>query len=329
MTEIELLIWYGIAFIGLGGSALFSGLETGIYTVNRIRLHLLATERQRRAMVLDKLVERPNRVLGILLISNNMANYAASLAIGILLNDAGFLGWSQVMVSALILTPMLLIFGEVLPKDFFRSHTDRVTYWFARPLQWLGLALTITGLLPLIMLISWGLRKLMWADEQSIRFMHPRRVVTHLIKEGAGRGMISPYQSDISDRILQLDRVKVRDVVTAWKDVSYAKIGQPIEAFWSMADRVPYSRVPVVDQNNEVIGVADVNDVLRNEEGETLTRYSDEVTWLDEDVALHDALIEMQQNRVSIGFVRSNGDLRGIVTTKDLVEPMVGELGSW
>ena len=104
------LFWLFGAFVGTLGSALFSGMETGSYTLNRIRLHLRVHGKQRTATVLDKMLNAPNRMLGTLLVGNNIVNYLASYSIAQLLAIAGYSDWGMVLVNVLLLTPLLLRF---------------------------------------------------------------------------------------------------------------------------------------------------------------------------------------------------------------------------
>ena len=331
MSAAELILWYAAVLLGLAGSAMFSGLETGIYTLNRVRLHVLAHTPRSNAAVLERLIDRPNRLLGTLLVGNNIANYAASLAIAALLDQAGYRGWSQVAINAAILTPMLFIFGEVLPKDFFRSHTNRLTYSFARPLRWLQRLLTWTGPLPLIDGVSWLLGRLLGAGERGADMLHPRRVMTRLMKESVGHGLITPYQSDMIDRVLQMGRLRVRDVMTEWAGVTAARTSQPPEAVWALADRVPYTRLPLLDRAGEPIGLLDVADVLMHEPERCppLQELARPLARIQPDASCRAALLTLQQHRTSMALVIENHRPIGLVTTKNLVEPIVGELDVW
>ncbi|MDX1564240.1 MAG: CNNM domain-containing protein [Phycisphaeraceae bacterium] len=328
MSGLELLFWYGAAAAGMAGSALFSGLETGIYTLNRVRLHVRAHTAGSRAAVLLRMTARPNRLLGTLLVGNNLANYLASYAVAILLSRAGHEGWAQVAINALILTPLLFIFGEVLPKDMFRRYADRLVYPMARPLAWMQILLH-----PFLLLIGAisGLLRRVFNQESAGMAAHPRRVVTELLKEGVGHGLISAYQSDMIDRVLRAGRLNVRHVMVPWKKVTTVSTSQPPEAVWSLADRVPYARLPMLDSQSRCIGFLEVVELLKQplESCPPLEQLARPIVRIEPETSLHDAMLHLQVQRVSMALVTSDGQPIGMVTIKDLVEPIVGKLEAW
>lgn len=332
MSWEQAIYWYALAAIGILGSAMFSGLETGTYTLNRVRLHVLAHAPRSNAAVLDRLLRSPNRLLGTLLVGNNVANYLSSLAIAALLGGAGYGDWAQVGINAAILTPLLFIFGEVLPKDLFRSHTDRLTYYFARPLLYLQQLLIYSGALPLIDLVSHGLQRIVHGAEMPLGVLHPRRVVTQLMRESAGHGVISLYQSDMVDRVLQLEQLRVRDVMVPWSEVVAARVSQPPEAIWALADRFPYARLPLLDGQGQPVGILELFDVLRHDPQTCppLQQLAQPIVRLAPSVSCRTGLVTLQRRYSSMGIVYENRHRPvGLVTLKDLVEPIVGELDVW
>jgi len=331
MTTGEIAMWYALAAVGLMGSAMFSGLETGIYTINRVRLHVRAHVPRSSAAVLEGMIQRPTRLLGTLLVGNNVVNYLATLSIGALLTGAGYTGWAQVAISAVILTPMLLIFGEVLPKDFFRSHADTIVTPFARPLLLLQYLLIVIGVLPLIDLFAGGMKRALRRTADGTELLHPRRVVTRLVREGVGHGVISVYQSAMVDRVLEFERLKVRDVMVPWARVKSVRAGQPVEAIWALADREPHARLPLLDERGQPVGVIETFDVLRHDPAACppLRQLAGPIVAIDAAAPLHDALRLLQRERVALAIVLDAGKPVGLVTAKDLVEPIVGELDVW
>jgi CBS domain containing-hemolysin-like protein len=331
MSVIELIGWYAAALIGTLGSATFSGVETGLYAINRVRLHVLAHQPGSNAAVLERLTLRPNRILGTLLVGNNIVNYVASLAISMILDDAGYHGWSQVFFSAAILTPVLFIFGEVLPKDVFRSHADTLTYYFAQPLRTLQYLLIGLGILPLIDAVSRGIHRVLGGEATPAEMMHPRRQVTDLIREGVGHGLITQYQSAIIDRVLEFNRLTVADVMTPWATVTSVRVNQPPEAVWALANRVPYTRVPLVDAQGRALGAIEIEAVLTCDPASCppFERMLQPIAQIDRGMTCRAALRHLQQQRMTLAIVVEHDRPIGLVTTKDLVEPIIGELEAW
>jgi putative hemolysin len=324
--------WAALAVVGLIGSALYSGLETGVYRLNRVRLHLRVNRGDRRAMMVSHMTSNPNRMLGSLLIGNNVANYSASMGITALLEAAAFGEWTIIGITALLLTPLLFVFGEVLPKDFFQNFTDRATYRFAKFLWLTQKLLLVTGLLPLTDLLSRGIAWMLGASQEHRLSLHPRRLVTRLIQEGAGTGVISLYQSDIINRVLNPTERRVSDAMVPWEDVVRFRTEQPIEAFWALVDRSPHSRFPVIDRAGKPLGFVHVLDVMVHH-AESCPAIESLVTKpprLPQRTSLREALVKLQEARSAMGFVVDGRDrIVGIVTAKDLVEPIVGELDVW
>ncbi|MAE62221.1 MAG: hypothetical protein CMJ49_12805 [Planctomycetaceae bacterium] len=331
MTTPQLIMWFAIGALGLIGSALFSGLETGIYTLNRIRLHVLAHAGQPNATVLQRLIHHPNRLLGTLLFGNNIANYMASVAITALLADAGRTDAQIVVINAVILTPLLFVFGEVLPKDLFRSHTDTATYPFARPLFVTQRLLTWTGLLPLVDGFTALLNRIIGTRAGFGRTLHPRRVVTELFRESAGQGLISDYQSDMIDRVLQHTHMRVADVMIPWNQVVTLRTGQPLQSITDLAARVTHSRIPALDAHGTFQGVVDVIDALLKDADPAIPIDSliQPVPTIQHDHPLPDALDTLQQKQAPMAIVMRDHHPAGLVTLKDLVEPIIGDIEIW
>ena len=330
MTLYQTLLCAGGLIVGLAGSALFSGIETGVYSLNRVRLHVFAHAQRAGAATLEALLRRPNRLLAALLVGNNIVNYMVSTSIGTLLDGAGYRGWSQVAINALLLMPVLLVFGEIIPKDMFRAHADRLTYRFARFLSIWQLLLTVTGIVPLIDRIS---RAFEPGDDQELpmHMLHPRRLVTALIREGVGLGVISPYQSDMVDRVLELSHLPVREVMIPWAKAVATRADAPPEAVWTLADRTAHERVPLLDSAGRPIGRIEIERVLSYEPDKCppLTQLAEPLAQLDPDMSCRAALLHLQQQRLTMAVVLEKDRPIGLVTTKELVEPIVGELEVW
>lgn len=164
LREISFLL---IFLFGVSASAVFSGLETAVYSMSRVRMLVRQTRGDRQAAQLRRETSDTRRLLSTLLICNNAANFLTSFGFTALVAELMGHGGEggSVAIDALVLTPLLFIFAETLPKEIARSHADAIVYPAARVLRFLRLVLTVIGLLPLVALAAAGLERLIdrWA----------------------------------------------------------------------------------------------------------------------------------------------------------------------
>ncbi len=326
---VEQSFWGLLLMLAIMLSALFSGLETGFYTLNRVRLHLRSTQPGSGATTAN-LLKKPNQLLGTLLIGTNLSNYLASFSLVALIHDTRLTEWQQIGIETAVLTPILFIFAEVLPKNIFANFADLLTYPFARSLRIVQCILLATGLLSLINLISTITLKALKVSNNT-RYLTSRRDISQLFKEGIEKGLISDYQSDIIDRVLHPTQRTVKDVMVDWKDVQTMHLGQPPEAVWALADRVPWSRFPLLNHEDTPIGLLNVYTVLVHDPDScpALDQLMLPLPHLPINQSLRDALITLQKEYSAMGLVIDNDKPVGIITHKDLVEPITGELDIW
>lgn len=329
MIHTEVIPLALMALIGLVFSAFFSGTETGVYTLNRIRLARRAARGEREARILRNEMAHPNRLLGTLLLGNNIANYVGSLGIAALLDAAGYRDWSAIIINALVLTPVLFVFGETLPKDLFRTNTDRWTYHAAPALIVLRWLFTGTLLLPLVLGVGRVVGRLLRID--SSRPLAARQRISQLIKEGVGAGMLSEGQVALADRALRMRTLCVEDEMVPWSRVVRIAIDMTPADRAALLRRTNLTRLPVVDASGAVMGVMSTLDAVLDPERST-RELMYERNDLPADLAVVTALRTMRERQRKFAIVtdpRNPALVRGIVTLKDLVEPLTGELAAW
>lgn len=331
MSTLQIITWSLLMLLGFAGSALYSGLETGAYSLNTVRLQIYHHQRHRRALLLSRMLDDPTRLLTTLLIGNNIANYLGTAALAVLLDAAAFNDWQAVALNTLIVTPMLFVFGETLPKDLFAAFSDRLMYRLAPVLAWSQRVLTWVGLVPLIGVFT---RWVMVALGQSgqVRPFHPRRRVEALVKEGVGYGLLSDDQSAMVQRILELGHRRLGDEMVPWNEVLRVTADDSPSRLWELADNTSHSRFPVVDSKGRVLGVVNVMEALQHpvEQCPPIIDLLRPPTLLAASTPLRQGLAELQRRHVALAIVTGpEGRPAGLVTIKDLVEAITGELTSW
>ncbi|MBC8203759.1 MAG: DUF21 domain-containing protein [Planctomycetes bacterium] len=326
MTPI--LIAIGILFVGLLLSALYSGLETGLYTINRIRLDVRSAAKIPSALRVKALVDKPTRMLAVLLICNNFANYLASYGTAMLLDQTTLGPFLSITLNAVCLIPILFIFGEVLPKDLFRAHTDSWTYTFSLPLHWADKLFWWTGVVPVVSMIGSMAQKVL-GSESDIE-PSPRRRFGLLFKEGLGTGAISDEQTSLADRVLTMRSLTVASEMVPWARVSCVNINATSSQRNAALKNSPHTRFPVINKNGQVEGVLQAIAALLEQEKPT-SEIMQPVQSIDATMSVGKAIKQVRESEQPMAIITSPDSKKpiGIVTLKDLVEPLVGELAAW
>ena len=324
---MSILVSILVAVVGVVGSAIFSGVETGLYVVNRVRLAVLAGRGDRRASRLEAELERPERLLGTLLIANNAANYAGSLGVVAIINTLALPAWGVVVLNTIVVVPILFVLGETIPKDLFRTHADQWTLRFIGPLVLGRRLLTVIGVIPLLSLIDRAMQWLVGGRQGYAA--SPRGRVTRFIRESAASGSLSEAQLDLADRALSMRRLTVMSEMTPWRQVVFLKLKDVADDPRVIARRTMRSRLPVVSEEGRVVGLVGIQDLLLRKDGapppveSLMPRYSPETP-------VSTALETLRESRRPMGVVEDReGRPLGVVTLKDLVEPLLGDLRAW
>ncbi|MBT4531095.1 MAG: DUF21 domain-containing protein [Phycisphaerae bacterium] len=323
----ELYIAAAITLLGLFLSALYSGLETGLYSINQVRLDVRATSKSKSALRLLSLIDKPTRMLAVLLVCNNIANYLASYGAARMLEETTLSPWASIAVNAVVMIPLLFIFGEVLPKDLFRAHTDVWTYRCSSALSITDKLLWWTGIVPIVASVGHIARKVL-GTESSIE-PSPRIKFGLLFKEGLGGGILSDEQITLADRVLAMQSLTVQHEMVPWSDVSCINESASLRRRASAISETRHTRIPVIDSRGFVRGVLPVLNALLDPEAPTADLVI-EPLYLKPDTKAQDALHQLRKSGRAMAIVSNDEETpQGIVTLKDLVEPIVGELAAW
>ncbi len=331
MTFGEFIFWAGLVLVGFVGSALFSGLETGSYSLNRVRLHLHAQQRRRAAVTLYNLIRQPTVLLTTLLIGNNIANQIGTAGLAVILAAQGFGEWQAIILNVVIVTPLLFIFGETLPKDLFAAHAERLMYRLTPVLTISRWLFTCLGLTPLISAVSSGMMKLL-GSQGEFQPTHPKRQVEYLMKEGVGYGLLSDDQTAIMSRIIRMTDQPVDMRMRPWREVKTLKIDDNPGVLWQLADGSKRSRYPVIASSGMVVGVVNLFDALLHTKAACppISELMTSAVLLPRSTPQYKALKVMQERGVSLAVVAGAHDEPvGVVSIKDLIEPITGSLAGW
>lgn len=324
VSATQLYIYVGLLLAALALSAMFSGIETGIYTLNRIRLAIEVGRARKSAMKLLEEIRFPNRLLATLLIGNACAHDLGSIAIAHMLEGAGFTPLVGIALNTCLLLPLIFIFGETLPKELFRVHTDRWSYGCVGFLKVFRILFTAIGFVPLI---TWvGSLIVRRAGLGGSVTLDARQRFQELFRESSTT--IGERQVDMADRVMQLSDLTLKDVMTPWKDADiFRATFQPDEARAFLKDS-NHSTYPFVDLNNHCVGVVSAMDILvtPDKAPHELVRKAIE---LDKDTRVSEALRLLREGGGTLIVVRDGSTEAGVTSLRDMLESVVGLFRAW
>lgn len=316
-----------LGLIGLLLSALFSGMETGVYSLNRVRLLVRAAKGDKQAIRLKHEFADSNRLLSTLLIGNNIANYMGTFGVAGILTELNYGPTQVVIINTAILIPLLFVFGETLPKDLFRTHCDRWSYTLSAWLVGTRRLLSWIGFVPIVKGFSVAVTKLFGGTAQLP--LTERQRISNLMKEGLGSGVLSESQTALADRALALGNRTVADEMIPWESVVSINIDAN-EAERKTQQQAMYTRLPVKDLDGRVVGTLSILEMLLAKDkvpGELMT----DVMLMGPITTVRTALLTMRSEHQTLAVVvdPSTEMPIGLVTMKNLVEPFTGKLAAW
>ncbi len=315
--------WTAVLVAGTGFCGLYCGLETGIYVLNKIRLDLRAEAGDRRARFLRRMLAVPNRLLTVLLIGTNVSSYAVTFAITAMFVLAGH-GEAAEWYALAVATPVLFVFGDTVPKNVFRRLAESLVYRLSWLLAASDVLFNVTGLSPLVRGVSWLLmlplrRRQRTSDEW----------LSAIFAEGRASGVLTHMQAVMVDRVMHIADMTLADVMVPMDKVVSIRRGTARAELLDLVRQSSYSRLPVRDEAGRVVGVLDIYDVLTDKQVACPAERMTEPLKLPETTTVTEALYRMQRGHKMMAVVQAADRPVGVVTIKDLVEEIVGELEEW
>lgn len=327
MNDISTGVLLLILAVLIGLSAFFSSSETGMMSLNRYRLKHLSKKGHRGAQRAERLLARPDRLLGTILVGNNIANIlAASIASVVavkLWGDAG------IAISTIALTIIVLIFGEITPKTLAALRPEMIAFRVGMILQFLQQLLY--PIVWLCSMISNGLLRLCGVNTQHNHGAQLSAEELRTVVNEAGLGMTRKRQSMLLS-ILDLEKMTVNDIMVPRNDTSGIDLDDDMSLIIDQLRTSHHTRLPVFHGDiNNVIGLVHMRAIARllsrNElTKETLIASSKEPYFIPENTPLYTQLLNFQKHKRRIGFVVDEyGDVIGLITLEDILEEIVGE----
>jgi Mg2+/Co2+ transporter CorB len=313
-------------------SAFFSGTETALMSVNRYRLRHRAREGSTSARMAEKLLERPDRLIGMILVCNNFVNSAAAAIVTIIALQLGGEGFAAIGVG--VFTVLLIIFGEVAPKTFGALYPERIALpaavVYTALLKVLHPVVAATNLVANGVLRAFGVTR-----EQANRMSLSTEELRTVVAEAS---TVIPHRHQrMLMSILDLERITVEDIMVPRHEIFGIDVTDDWDDIVEQIRDSRHTRIPVYDGNLEsLIGILHMKKVARllaldefDREKLVALAKAREPYYVPEGTSLNTQLLQFQRQRRRVAFVVDEyGDVQGLITLEDLLEEIVGEFTS-
>ncbi|WP_202862817.1 HlyC/CorC family transporter [Microbulbifer sp. A4B17] len=327
MNEMPTGLLFGLLALLILISAFFSSSETSMMALNRYRLRHQAKSGHRGAKRATELLARPDKLIGSILIGNNLVNVLVSVIAG-----SVFAQIYGEILTTIVLTLALLIFAEVTPKTIAALHPEKIAFpasFILRPLQWL-----LTPLVLLIGGISNGLARMLGVETKAnseAEHLAPEELRTVVFESGA---LLPSKHKGMLLNVLDLDQATVEDIMIPRNEVMGVDLENSAEQILQQLAESSYTRLPVYRGDiNRVVGILHLRkaaqilrDGPKNLTAERLNSFIDEPYFVPEATPLPTLLMNFQKTKRRMGLVVDEyGEVMGIVTLEDLLEEIVGD----
>jgi putative hemolysin len=318
-----MLFW--LALVCLVATMFFSAAEMAFIAANRLRLRHLAEEGNRVAAQYLEAFRNPARVLSTAMMGVTVAHIIASSVVTFALIPR--FGGAAALVATVVLTPVMLVFGEIIPKAVAREWATRLILTLYRPLVWMS------ALLAPFVAFSQAtvslLLRLVGGQQPDVRHFVSREELKNLLQMEPGEANVTTQEAEMIDNIFDLGETTVREVMVPLVDVAMMpETASPMDAVALIQQR-GFSRLPVFEERETAItGVVTAMDLLRR--GAAVSTVHDlmrQPLYVPEAKRIDDLLREMQKGRAHLAVVVDEyGGATGIVTLEDVVEQIVGNI---
>ena len=307
-------------------SAFFSSAETSMTAANRIRIHSLAEQGNKRAITLEKVISNSGKMLSTILIGNNIVNIAASsLATTFTINVFGSI---YIGVATGIMTLLVLLFGEITPKTIATIQADKLALSYARPIY--ALMTVLTPVIFVVGKLANGILFLLHMDPNAKQNTITEHELRSMVNVGQENGVIEREEKQMIYNVFDFGDSAAKDVMIPRIDMTFIDVNASYKELMDIFKEDMHTRFPVYEDNTDnVIGIINVKDLLLYPENEqfSIRKILREPYFTYEYKHTTDLMMEMRKASVNLAIVLDEyGSTAGLVTLEDLLEEIVGEI---
>ena len=324
-----------IILLSLG--AFFSGSETGVYRLSRFKLRVGVEQKRPFYSLLGKLVSDSQALVFSILLGNNLANCIVTSLITVILLNALDNPETAQLYTTLIMTPLLFTFSEVIPKNVYYYRADKLMPRLAPLLFAFHWLFKLSGATLLLGILSRTLSSRIGPGNEAAETIRAARQgrIRGLIHETHEEGILSSVQNEMMKRLVNVPAIRVGAVMTGRSRMLMLNVNSDRQILMDTLKEHSYTNYPVYDgSRNNIVGIVNIYNALAS--GETfndLRKYLKPINTFSPSMPLIEAIVNMQKNSHKMVIVtaetRSKQKSIGLITMKDLVEELTGELVQW
>lgn len=309
-------------------SSFFSASETALMSVNRIRVRHLVDEEVKGAKLLEKLLSEPNKLLGGILIGNNIVNIGASSIASKLAYD--IYGNSGVALSTGVMTILVLIFGEITPKTIAKQRSEEISL---KIINIINIIVKVLG--PLVFVfsqVSQVFIKLLGAQPDADEAFITQEELKTMVGVSEEEGLLEEEEKEMIFNVFEFGDLQVKDVMVQRVDIIAVPSDVTYEEVLQIVEEEQFSRIPVYNETiDDIVGVINIKDLfsLTDEDKKNfdVKKYIREPFYTFEFKKIMELFAEMKKSRNHMSIVLDEyGGTVGIVTIEDVIEEVVGEI---
>jgi len=325
-----------IVLVIVGG--LFSGSETGMYRLSRLRLRLGVEKKQLLFVLLGKVMRDSPGLLLSMLIGTNLANYIATAFVTLMLLDGISSEGKAELLATFITTPTLFVFSELIPKNIFFYRADYLMPRCAPLLFVFHKLMSYCGVVPVLKLFSRVFARLIGTSSSPKTIISDAREhhIASLLRETTEEGLLTSIQTEIINRLVRIAHIRLRAVMRPFAAIRMVSRNSNRDTLLAVLKKSAYTRLPVYDGSTDnIIGFINIYEALMSKKDFTnLDDFIRPIRKLAAGTSVWDAIDIMRKENHKIALVIRTGAVGGhrpigLVTMKDLVEELLGELSEW
>ena len=309
-------------------SAFFSSAETALTTTNKVRLRMLVEEGNKQAIILDKILGNSRKMLSTILIGNNIVNIAASSLTTIFMQSVFNVSWI-VSIGVGILTLVIIIFGEIIPKTVASIHAESIALAYAKPINFFMVVLT--PIIFVLNLFSSLFLKLFRVNVNLNSKSITEDELRTLVGVSQEEGIIEEDEMDMINNVFDFGDTCAKDIMIPKVDITMVPLDITYNDLLNVIRKDKFTRMPVYKEDSDnVIGIINIKDMMLmgvNPNNFDITKIMREQYFTHEKEELNDLLMEMRNKEPGMCIVLDEyGQTEGLITLEDIVEEIIGDI---